>query len=709
MRLVREESLLHLIGQIVKAFFSTMVCAAFLIVALVRGMVDTRMFFVLCAASLVTISGFRVALHLFFRRLHSRGHYMHRALLIGSNDQAERLARTFLQDRKFGYRLVGFLESSPYRSYYMTLFDIPYLGPIEALKQVLSERVIDGVYIALPLRSHYAVIQEIAALCEGVGVPVRLVADLFPTQRSAIRMARKGDVALVSMMRAAGIGIFWKGLVKALKRPAEPKPSSDATKAEVTPRRIHVLTGRRILKRIAYIAVQMTFIGAAFAFTECMLSQIYADWVLTGRQFGCMVVFAAFWIAQCIKVNFWSARDMDHATDLVAAVNKTVGDAVVFWVFVGFTLYPNTLNREFLVVFGCSVWLALIAFHAAMHRMQKLLWAAGRGLRSVVILGLNERTEKLMAAITPQSRQGYRILGILDDDPASTQKAAELGCAYLGAVDRFEPLVLDGKVGEVFLCLPLGSHYESARRAIALCEKHALPAHVMADLFPMQIARTKLMYFDDIPLLSLSTIPESTEHLAIKRAFDFTVASLLIATLAPLFLAIALAVKLTSPGPIFYTQERIGQNRRRFRMIKFRSMRVDADTLRADLESMNDVEAPAFKIKNDPRVTAIGQYLRRFSLDELPQLFNVWMGQMSLVGPRPPVPEEADQYSWTQMRRLSVKPGITGLWQVSGRSDIPFQQGVALDLSYIDNWSLQNDIKIILRTFGAVLSTRGAL
>ena len=171
---------------------------------------------------------------------------------------------------------------------------------------------------------------------------------------------------------------------------------------------------------------------------------------------------------------------------------------------------------------------------------------------------------------------------------------------------------------------------------------------------------------------------------------------------------IGLLIKLDSRGPVFFFQERIGQNQRRFRMVKFRTMVPNAEELKKELEALNEADGPVFKIRNDPRLTRIGGFMRKHSIDEFPQLFNVWIGQMSLVGPRPPVLPEVVKYTWAQRRRLSVRPGMTGLWQVSGRSDVGFEEWVGLDLEYIDTWSLWGDLVILFKTFKEVFYGRGA-
>jgi len=197
-------------------------------------------------------------------------------------------------------------------------------------------------------------------------------------------------------------------------------------------------------------------------------------------------------------------------------------------------------------------------------------------------------------------------------------------------------------------------------------------------------------------------------QLFVKRLTDLFGSALLLVLLSPLLLVTAAAVKLTSPGPVFFGQERIGMNKRRFRLLKFRSMVIDAEERRKHLEHLNEMDGPTFKIRRDPRVTRVGAILRKFSIDELPQLLNVFKGEMSLVGPRPPLLSEVDLYDWSDRRRLSIKPGITCLWQVSGRNELTFEEWMILDRKYIDNWSVWLDLKILLMTIPVVLCGKGA-
>jgi exopolysaccharide biosynthesis polyprenyl glycosylphosphotransferase len=197
-------------------------------------------------------------------------------------------------------------------------------------------------------------------------------------------------------------------------------------------------------------------------------------------------------------------------------------------------------------------------------------------------------------------------------------------------------------------------------------------------------------------------------QLLLKRIMDIILSLVGLIVLSPLLVIVALVVRFTSPGPVLFAQERVGMNKRLFKLYKFRSMYMDAEKRRRELEHLNEMDGPVFKMKNDPRVTPIGRFIRKTSIDELPQLLNVLRGQMSLVGPRPPLLAEVDRYEWLYRRRLSIKPGITCLWQISGRNEISFKQWMEMDKAYIDNWSLWLDIKILAKTIPAVLFSRGA-
>jgi lipopolysaccharide/colanic/teichoic acid biosynthesis glycosyltransferase/Tfp pilus assembly PilM family ATPase len=240
------------------------------------------------------------------------------------------------------------------------------------------------------------------------------------------------------------------------------------------------------------------------------------------------------------------------------------------------------------------------------------------------------------------------------------------------------------------------------------CERVGVTARLVLDFFPHRFAKVEMDDLDGTPTMAFTTTPRDAWALTAKRALDVVASGLFLAAFSWLYLLVAAAIKLTSRGPVFYRQTRVGMNGRKFTMLKFRSMVVDAERRQAELAHLNEMDGPDFKVKNDPRITRVGRFLRKFSMDELPQMWNVFVGDMSLVGPRPPVPAEVVKYDDSQRRRLSVRPGLTCLWQISGRNTVNFEKWVELDLQYIDQWSLGLDLKILLKTVPVVLTGKGA-
>jgi exopolysaccharide biosynthesis polyprenyl glycosylphosphotransferase len=276
-------------------------------------------------------------------------------------------------------------------------------------------------------------------------------------------------------------------------------------------------------------------------------------------------------------------------------------------------------------------------------------------------------------------------------------------------VEDLPRIIANDVIDEVFVALPIKSQYSQIERAINLLEEQGIMVHLLSDNFPHRLARSRTSEFEGTPLLSLHSAPPMTWRTEIKRLIDIVVASIMLVVLFPLLAFVALAIKLDSQGPVFFIQGRVGFNKRRFRMIKFRTMCADAEARMQEVEHLNEKSGPIFKISKDPRTTRVGKWLRKASIDELPQLINILLGDMSVVGPRPLSVRDAlrMEEAW-QKRRFSVKPGLTCLWQVSGRSNLSFEQWMELDLEYIDRWSLGLDGMILLRTIPAILLARGA-
>jgi exopolysaccharide biosynthesis polyprenyl glycosylphosphotransferase len=249
---------------------------------------------------------------------------------------------------------------------------------------------------------------------------------------------------------------------------------------------------------------------------------------------------------------------------------------------------------------------------------------------------------------------------------------------------------------------------DEMKQIFLFCEELGVRARVAMNFFQNRVARIEIEELEGIPFITFTTTPSNESQLAVKRLLDIAVSALLLVLAAPIILLVATAIKLTSPGSVFFKQTRIGLNGRIFTLYKFRTMIEDAHERREEVSHLNEMTGPVFKMKDDPRVTTVGRVLRKFSLDEIPQFWNVFRGDMSLVGPRPPIPEEVANYHRWHRRRLSMKPGLTCLWQINGRNNVDFDRWMQLDLQYIDNWSPLLDLKILLRTIPAVLSGRGA-
>jgi exopolysaccharide biosynthesis polyprenyl glycosylphosphotransferase len=337
----------------------------------------------------------------------------------------------------------------------------------------------------------------------------------------------------------------------------------------------------------------------------------------------------------------------------------------------------------------------------------------------VIVAGVDAGALRSWSEVTVEHDTAYELIGYVDAPlPSAHRESAEaaetvdavaaVDARRLGSIDELERLLMQRSVDEVFIALPLRTHYREFEHVIAVCERGGVRTKFAADLFPTTVAWPG---FEPgaRSVLTMHVAPHDY-RLVLKRALDVTCASCALIVLSPVLIAAAMAVKLTSPGPVLFVQERCGLNKRRFRMLKFRTMVANAAALQSSLESLNEADGPVFKINHDPRTTPFGGFLRKTSIDELPQLFNVLKGEMSLVGPRPlPIRDVQRFRRGTDMRRFSVLPGLTCLWQVSGRSELGFGEWVQLDLQYIDGWSLAEDLRILVRTIPAVLKGTGAV
>jgi exopolysaccharide biosynthesis polyprenyl glycosylphosphotransferase len=360
------------------------------------------------------------------------------------------------------------------------------------------------------------------------------------------------------------------------------------------------------------------------------------------------------------------------------------------------------VSRAFVLLLLPSLALISLLVRLVIHGFLTSLRRRGRNSRNLVIIGSGPAAIRFAHEIHGRPALGLRVIGYLN----GLSNEPSMGLPFLGSYDDLAGLLHDQVVDEVAICLDL-AEWEVIQSLVEVCRAEGKVVRIpLAGAF-LGGSVTYVENLSGIPVLSLMEAPDRQIGLAIKRLVDISVAAVGLVVGLPLLVLISIAVLADSGWPVFFRQERVGLHGRRFRLVKFRTMVTDAEARRADLLHLNEVNGRAFKVTNDPRTTALGRILRRTSLDELPQLWNVLLGEMSMVGPRPPMPSEVDEYDPWHRRRLSMKPGITGLWQVAARREADFDRWVEMDLQYIDHWSLLLDTKIALRTLPAMLRAEG--
>lgn len=350
-----------------------------------------------------------------------------------------------------------------------------------------------------------------------------------------------------------------------------------------------------------------------------------------------------------------------------------------------------------------------VTYKILTHYRQK-----GFNFRNILIIGSKERARDVIDTIGGHLDSGLRVLGCLEVEQGDIGKEIKNGIQVIGAIDYMEEILREHVVDELIFAMPLNK-IENADHCIAIAEETGVPVRILPDwqihklMHNEGIASIHFEEFLGIPSMTLTTTSEKHGDLLIKSTFDYLFAGMAMFLLTPLFLLISCAIKLSSRGPVFYKQERCGLNGRKFIFYKFRTMVADAEARRHELDAFNEADGPVFKIKKDPRIIPfVGTLLRKIGLDELPQLINVLKGEMSLVGPRPPIPAEVEKQGMRQRRRLSMKPGLTCLWQITpNRNEVSFEEWMKMDLKYIDTWSLWLDFKIFLKTVWAVLTGAG--
>jgi exopolysaccharide biosynthesis polyprenyl glycosylphosphotransferase len=398
-------------------------------------------------------------------------------------------------------------------------------------------------------------------------------------------------------------------------------------------------------------------------------------------------------------------RGVSFFDEFYGVLNATTTAIMLCVVLVFF--YRRLFYSRIIFIYAGLLIVALLAFARLLRsELMARLRQGGMGVDRVLIVGSGEAGRTVMRNLIAQPELGYRVIGFLDDDPA--KGGTDIGpIRALGPVDNLPDVTQAYAIDQVIITLPWQYHRKIVR-LMTECGRAGAQPRVVPDLFQMSLGSVDVEAINGIPLIGIKQSSLTGLNLAVKRAFDLVLTVVFLICVAPLWLIIAIAIKIDSPGPVLFRQQRAGRGCKPFTMYKFRSMRQGAEAELERLRALNEASGPIFKLRDDPRRTRVGRLLRETSLDELPQLLNVFRGDMSLVGPRPAILDEVDQYQDWHRKRLEVLPGITGLWQVSGRSDLTFDEMVMLDIYYAENWSLGMDLRILLRTVPQLLFGEGA-
>lgn len=425
-----------------------------------------------------------------------------------------------------------------------------------------------------------------------------------------------------------------------------------------------------------------------------------------------VAVFAAFlitWHLIFAALGLYQSKRLSRRRAEMYDLLRATAIGTICLGLVGLVFRLRMLDSTFLLFFWVSSSALTITSRLMLRSALEIIRRRNRNMRRMLVVGSNRRVLEFVRKIQSRPELGYEVIGFADEPWSGTQDFAMTGRQILCDLEGLPSFLRHNVLDEVVMGLPLKSCYHQAARIATSCEEQGIILRFPFTIFDFKIARTEAEDFDDNAFITVFTGMQEGAPARVKRVLDIVFSAALLLLSAPFIALAALLIKLTSPGPLFFVQQRVGRNKRPFSMYKLRSMVVGADQRQAELEHLNEADGPVFKIKSDPRITPIGRFLRKTSIDELPQLFNVLKGDMSLVGPRPlPMRDYAGFDKDWQRRRFSVRPGITCLWQVNGRSSMPFDKWMELDMEYIDRWTIWLDFKILFMTIPAVLKGVGA-
>jgi exopolysaccharide biosynthesis polyprenyl glycosylphosphotransferase len=449
-------------------------------------------------------------------------------------------------------------------------------------------------------------------------------------------------------------------------------------------------------------------------------ASFYASWLIRYRfevgpeieepNFVPFSVFAPLlvWLVPVSLLLFASSdlyrqrRGTEWFDEIPSVLRSTAFAVMSLFAAVALLRYPATSRLTFILAWLLSAAFVIVG-RAVVQVVASTLHKRGVGVERVLVVGGNNLGRIIMQSLSARDHLGYQVVGFVDDD-----RLGDFGrFRHLGGLEDVERLAVEERVDQIIVALPAASH-AAILRIVDHCRQGQVSFKLVPDLYEMSLSRVDVDTVSGIPLIGLKDVSIQGWNAFTKRALDIAISGLALLLLSPIMGLIALLIRLESPGPILYRHTRIGRNSQPFTMLKFRSMRQDADQQRTEMVERVEGDNRLFKDRKDPRRTRVGAVIRRWSLDELPQFWNVFKGDMSVVGPRPQIPPEVATYEEWHFKRLAISPGLTGLWQVSGRSELTFDEMVVYDIYYIENWSLGLDFRILLRTIPAVLQGRGA-
>lgn len=420
-----------------------------------------------------------------------------------------------------------------------------------------------------------------------------------------------------------------------------------------------------------------------------------------------LLVFSIFTLIAIF--NIFSLYSKNNRKSEVDEIGKIIGALTAGMLFFEFMtiFYRDLIFKRLIIFWAWIISIVLVSlFRISLIILEKKLKKYGFNSSNVLVVGTNEIAKMILNRVKSNPELGMRVRGIISDNPSDIGKNI-FGFNVLGSISDIKSIIRDQNISKIIFAIPEADP-SIMMKVIEECELEKVKFLFTPKILDIVASRINTDEISGFPLIAVNEIQLYGFKAFVKRSSDLILGSMLLILLLPVILIISILIKLDSKGPVLFWQNRVGKNGKIFKMFKFRSMFLGSDESYDSLKSKNEADGHIFKIKNDPRLTNVGKILRKLSLDELPQIINVLRGEMSLVGPRPPLPREVENYNEWHKKRLRILPGITGLWQVSGRSELPFEDMVKLDLLYIENWSLWLDLKILFKTIPVVLMARGA-